>query len=211
MEVVEGIHQVDGVVGGPTLIVDDDGITLVDTGVPDSEEAILGSIEAIGRGRSDLRHVLLTHADGDHIGSLPAIVQAARPQVYAPQGEAEIIEGRRPMRGGGMISSPVRVDHVVKGGDRLPIHGGIRVIETFGHTAGHVSYLLERENLLIAGDALGNTNGLAGPNPEYTDDMDEGMRTVAKIAGVGPESLCFGHGAPIVGGAAEKLRALASE
>jgi glyoxylase-like metal-dependent hydrolase (beta-lactamase superfamily II) len=211
MEVIDGVHQVDGAHGGPMVIADEECVILVDTGVPGSEDAIFGTIDVLGRKRGDVAHILITHADGDHIGSLKALVDATGGRVYASQHEGEIIEGKRPTRGGQMVDEAVKVDHVVKDGDTLPLHGGIRVVETFGHTAGHVAYILERENLLIAGDALGNTNGLIGANPQYSDDVDEGGRAVAKLAEMGPDSIFFGHGPPIVGGAADKLRALASQ
>jgi glyoxylase-like metal-dependent hydrolase (beta-lactamase superfamily II) len=209
MKITDSIYQVDEVMGGPTVIVSGNEVALVDTGVPDSEEKIFALIESLGRKRSDLKHILLTHSDGDHIGSLPALAEASSARVYAQRDEAEVIGGRRKSRGGQIVSKAVSVDQIVKGGDVLPIHGGIRVLESFGHTAGHVSYHVLAEDLLIAGDCLNNLNGLTGSMPQYTADMDQAKLTLGKLAELGPDSLCFGHGPAIVGGAREKLRMVA--
>ena len=66
--IAEGIYHLDDVVGGPTLLVVADRITLIDTGLPGSEEAIFGALESLGRSPADIKLVLITHADGDHIG-----------------------------------------------------------------------------------------------------------------------------------------------
>lgn len=209
MKITDSIYQVDDVLGNPTVIVDDDALTLIDTGVPNSEGKIFALIESLGRKPSDLKHILLTHSDGDHIGSLPALVAAAHATVYAQSLEAEVIEGKRKSRGGQTVAQPVTVNVIVKEGDVLPMHGGVRVIEKFGHTLGHVSYLLLAENLLVVGDCLVNHEGLAGSMPQYTADAAKAQATVKKLAALAPDSLAFGHGPAIVGGVGERLRALA--
>src|SRR5689334_987966 len=98
--IAEGIHHLDEVVGGPTLLVAPDRITLVDTGVPGSEEQIFAAIDSLGRSRDDLKIVLITHADPDHVGALPAIVEETGAKVYAGEHEADVVEGRAPNRAG---------------------------------------------------------------------------------------------------------------
>src|SRR5438045_3187844 len=142
MKITETIYQVDDVLGSPALVLGDDYLTLVDAGVPNSEDKILALVESLGRKPADVKHILITHADGDHIGALPAMVAATGATVYAQREEAEVIQGTRKSRGGQMVATPVEVQQIVRGGDVLPIHGGIQVVETFGHTSGHVSYYL---------------------------------------------------------------------
>jgi glyoxylase-like metal-dependent hydrolase (beta-lactamase superfamily II) len=207
--VTESIHQRDELLGGPTLLAGATELVLVDTGLPGSEVAIFSLVDSLGRNRAELRHILVTHADPDHIGGLPALVEATDAQVYAQALEAEVIEGKRPGRGGEVVETPVSVARIVSEGEVLPLSGGIRVVESFGHTAGHVSYLLADGNVLLAGDALNNLEGLAGSPPEYTLDAGQARDAVRKLAALDPDTICFGHGPPIVGGAAERLRALA--
>jgi glyoxylase-like metal-dependent hydrolase (beta-lactamase superfamily II) len=205
----DDIHQLDDLVGGPTLLLDEDGVVLVDAGLAGSEGAIFALVESLGRERNQLRHVLITHSDSDHIGDLPAIVEASGARVYAQAAEAEVVGGARAGRSGQVVDRPVHVDQIVAEGDVLPLLGGIRVVETFGHTAGHVSYLIETGSVLIAGDALNNVDGLDGSMAQYTEDPERARQAVEKLARLEPDTICFGHGPPIVGGAAAQLEQLA--
>ncbi len=209
MKITNTVYQVDNVQGGPSVIVSDGYLTLVDAGVPDSEAPIFALIEALGRKPADVKHILITHSDRDHIGALAALVAATGAKVYAQRDEAEVIEGKRKSRGGQMVAAPVKVDQVVKEGDLLPLHGGVRVVESFGHTLGHVCYYLLSERLLFTGDCMTNTDGLTGSLPQYTADADLAKATVKKIAALAPDSLAFGHGPAVVGGAATQLKVLA--
>src|SRR5690349_8998227 len=58
------------------LVVDADGLTLIDTGAPGSEGAILGAIAELGKQPSDLRRIVLTHCHPDHAGSAAALQKA---------------------------------------------------------------------------------------------------------------------------------------
>jgi glyoxylase-like metal-dependent hydrolase (beta-lactamase superfamily II) len=208
MKINDTTYQVDDALGAPVLLVAPDYLTLVDTSVQGSEDKIFALIESLGRQRTDLHHILITHSDGDHVGSLPALVAATGANVYAQAQEAAVIEGKRPARSGQNVAKPVTVGQVVREGDMLDLHGGILVVETFGHTVGHVSYYMRAARLLIVGDCIVNTQGLASSIPQYTYDAVAARQTVHKLAMLEPESLVFGHGAPIIGGAASQLRAL---
>ena len=152
---------------------------------------------------------LITHADGDHIGALAAIVEASGAKVYAPEGEADIVEGQAPTRAGDTLPG-ASVERRLRDGDTLSFHGGIQVIGTVGHSPGHVSYYLPREGLLVAGDCVNNVNGLAGSMPQYTSDPEQARKAVRRIAQLRPGTICFGHGPSIVGNAAAQLDALAA-
>ena len=211
MQITPNIYQVDDTVGGVFLIVDDAYLSLVDSGVPQSDDKILAQIIALGRKPTDLKHILVTHSDGDHIGALPALVAASHAQVYAQADEAAVVTGQHKSRGGQMVmvAQAVPVSRIIKEGDVLPLHGGIRVVESFGHTTGHVCFHLLAQNLLFAGDCINNTQGLKGANPQYTLNMEQANATVKQLATLGVDSICFGHGPAIIGGAAAQLRQLA--
>ncbi|MCA1554386.1 MAG: MBL fold metallo-hydrolase [Chloroflexi bacterium] len=211
MKITEGVYQVDDVPGGPAVLVADGYVSVVDTGVPNSEGKILALIESLGRQPRDVNHILITHSDPDHIGSLPALVEATGATVYAQRDEAEVIQGTRPSRGGQVVTKPVEVEQMVRDGDVLPIHGGIQVVESFGHTTGHVCYYLLEQKLLLVGDCMVNADGLQGSYLHYTANMEQANDTVKKLAALlpPPELLVFGHGAPMVGGATEQIKRLA--
>jgi glyoxylase-like metal-dependent hydrolase (beta-lactamase superfamily II) len=207
VRVSDTVVQVDAM-GGPTLLLADGYVTLVDTGMPDEEDFVLEALAAAGRRPQDVRQILITHSDVDHIGGLPRLVAETGATVYAQEIEADVVEGRRPSRGGQMFQ-PTTVDEIVEDGQVLSFNGGIQVLSTFGHTIGHVSYFLPEEGVLVAGDCIGNADGLAGSRPQSTYDPDAARATVHKLAALAPRTVCFGHGPPIVGDAAAQLQELA--
>jgi len=162
-KVSESVYHLPEIVGGPTLLLGET-VTIVDTGVPGSEEAILAAVVESGRSPDEVRDIVITHADGDHVGSLRALVERTGATVWAGEHEADVIEGKAPARGGDVKESG-SVDRRVVPGETIPVHGGLETIDTRGHTAGHVSLFLPDDRVLIAGDALNNREGLTGSAP----------------------------------------------
>jgi glyoxylase-like metal-dependent hydrolase (beta-lactamase superfamily II) len=72
MQIASNIHIIPGVMATPYLLVDPDGLILIDTGIPGSAQKILRFIKPAGYAFKDLNRTLLTHADYDHAGSLAA-------------------------------------------------------------------------------------------------------------------------------------------
>ena len=110
---------------------------------------------------------MITHADGDHVGSLAALVARTGATVWAGAHEADVIEGKAPSRGGD-TNRTAAVDRRFVPGETLPLQGGIETVDTHGHTTGHVSLFLPRERILIAGDAINNVEGLGGSPEQNT-------------------------------------------
>ncbi|HEY1369832.1 MAG TPA: MBL fold metallo-hydrolase [Gaiellaceae bacterium] len=205
--ITDSIHHLPDVMGGPTLLVDEDEVVVIDTGVPGAEADILAALTELGREPQEVRHVLITHADGDHVGGLAALVAATGARVYASEHEADVIEGRAPARSG-ETREWGRVDERVRPGEKVSVHGGVEVVDTAGHTLGHVAYFLPREGVLVAGDCVNNREGLAGSPPQLTADADQARKAVRTIAVLAPRTLCMGHGPSLVGDAAEQLAEL---
>ena len=167
-----------------TLILDEqNGNTLIDAGLPGQAEVIGAALAEAGIGVRDLRRIIFTHQDLDHVGSGAALVRQSGARVLAHSADAphidgslrllkpspEMLEQRPQMREVLERLEPVGVDEHLEDGERLDIAGGIRVIFTPGHTPGHLSLYLERSKVLIAGDALRAERGsLNGPNPSMT-------------------------------------------
>jgi glyoxylase-like metal-dependent hydrolase (beta-lactamase superfamily II) len=158
----------------------------------------------LGRGPDEVRDIVITHADGDHIGGLSALVDQCGATVWAGEAEADVIEGLAPHRNGEIARSGT-VDRRFRPGETIPVHDGIQTVDTHGHTAGHVAYHLPDEQVLIAGDCLNNRSGLSGSAPEYTADPVEARKAVRAVAALRPDIVVFGHGPSIVGDAARQL------
>lgn len=90
-----------------------------------------------------------------------------------------------------------KVDQTIVENDRI---GNFRVIETPGHSEGHISLFREEDGVLIIGDAATNMNllttatGLRLPPNIFTSDQQRNIKSLQKLAELNPDILCFGHG-----------------
>src|SRR5215212_6561207 len=210
-----------------TLILDEqNGNTLVDAGLPGQAEAIGAALVEAGIGVRDLRRIIFTHQDLDHVGSGAALVRQSGATVLAHPADSPHIEGslrplkftpemleQRPqMREVLERLEPVGVDEHLADGDRLDLAGGTRVIFTPGHTPGHLSLYLERPRVLIAGDALTAEGGhLNGPNPSMTLDVGEAARSVRRLAELDVVTIVCYHGGVVGEHANGQLRRVIQE
>lgn len=220
-QITTGVHQVSR--GVNAFIIDgDEGVVLIDTGLPRQEGAISDGIEAIGRSLSDVTAILITHGHVDHVGGAAALAGSTSADVYASAGDAPMVEGRVqkppppvmeriPLMGRLMSflpsGTPVGVDHVIEGPDaRLP--GDIRAVPTPGHTPGHMSYVLDRAGgILFVGDAAVATRSgeiRRGWMNRATPTFDNSIRSLADQEF---EIACFGHAHAITTDAAAAFRA----
>ena len=210
-----------------TLIVDEqNGNTLVDAGLPDQMEAISAALVEAGIGVRDLRRIIFTHQDLDHVGSGAALVRQSGARVLAHSGDAPYIEGslrllkpspemleQRPqMRKVLEGLEPVGIDEYVENGTRLALAGGTKVISTTGHTPGHISLYMERSKVLIAGDALTAERGyLNGPNPSMTLDMRTALQSMRRLADLEIDTIVCYHGGVVSEDANGQLRRVIQE
>jgi glyoxylase-like metal-dependent hydrolase (beta-lactamase superfamily II) len=99
---------------------------------------------------------------------------------------------------------PVAIDQPLTAGEILPIAGGIEVIHTPGHCAGHVALLWRPGRMLFAGDVYMNLMGLG--DPVGFESLQEGRASQRKLASLSFDAAGFGHGAPIARDASTLLR-----
>src|SRR5689334_7213313 len=76
-----------------TLITDDAGVILIDTGFPGNRDDVLDSLRRLGFGVDDLRAILLTHAHVDHFGSAIWFAKTHGTPVYCHS--AEVAHSKR--------------------------------------------------------------------------------------------------------------------
>ena len=218
----------------PVVLWDgEDGITLVDAGLPGQLPRIEAGLKGLGLKLSDVRRLLLTHQDLDHIGSADAVVKATGAVVYAHAADVPYIQGEKPLlkmdagryesRIQGLseaqkkmvrevLASPprVRVQNVLGGGEELPFHGGVVVIPTPGHTPGHVCYYMKKQRLLLAGDAMRVEEGsLIGPSPMATPDMRSAVASLKSLLAFPIDSVLCYHGGLVSREVGSRLKELA--
>ncbi len=169
-------------------------VAIVDTGGAGSVDAIGQTITDLGLNFSNVKHVALTHAHPDHVGSIGAILSAAE-NAIAYAGVADVDRIQAELVG-------------VSDGDDI---FGMRVVGTPGHTVGHISMYDELTSTLIAGDAMnGVDGGVGGANPSFTQDMDLAGESIKALAQLQFDNVYFGHGEPVLGGASTAVIDLAA-
>ena len=219
--VVPGVYLLPFEIGQAYLWQWEDGLTVIDTGVTGSAPAILEAIGALGRRPADVQEIVLTHFHHDHCGGAVQLVQATGATVVAHQADAPVIRGERP--GAPPIltaaerplaeaifprvppAQPVRVDRAVDEG--ATTEGGGRLVSVPGHTPGSLALLLPRPSVLFTGDCIACAEGkpILGP---FNIDRSAALASARKVAALGCEVACFGHGPPLVGDASRQLRTL---
>jgi glyoxylase-like metal-dependent hydrolase (beta-lactamase superfamily II) len=192
------------------LVEEDDGLTLVDTAIPGSAKAIRAAADKLGR---PIVRIALTHAHGDHVGSLDALAKTLPGiEIAISERDARLLAkntttdpGEPPeakMRGSypGTRTRPTRT---LTAGDRV---GSLELVAAPGHSPGHVAFLDTRDRTLIAGDAFSTIGGVATSakaNPLFplpvmaTWHKPTALESARALRALDPVRLAVGHG-PIV-------------
>jgi glyoxylase-like metal-dependent hydrolase (beta-lactamase superfamily II) len=188
------------------LVHEDDGLTLIDTTLPGGTKAILAAAQRLG---APIVRIALTHAHGDHIGSLDELARALPDaEVIISSRDARLMakdmtlepgEPAAKLRGDyrGASTKPTRT---VEAGDRI---GSLEVIGSPGHTPGHVSFLDTRDRTLYCGDAFSTMGGVATtakgrmwfPLVQMaTWHRPTGLQSAKALRALDPARLASGHG-----------------
>jgi len=204
------------------FLVEADVLTLVDTGTPGGAQRLVAALRAMGREPRDVGRILLTHRHSDHAGNAGELARVTGAEVHAsPADGVFLAEGReqprpRPATALGRVMvpyvklalpwklPPVAVRQTLAGGEAV---GPFRVLDTPGHTLGHVSLLWPERGILFTGDAAANLTRV-GPHPAG-DDPARARESFAGLARADFDAACFGHGRSIGTDAAAAFRAAA--
>ncbi|MDZ5471547.1 MBL fold metallo-hydrolase [Bacillus sp. 31A1R] len=218
----------------PTLISDGKDAILIDAGMPGSLNQIQAEMEKQGLSLGQLRAIIITHQDLDHIGGVPELLEAIGDgvKIFAHELDRPYIEGKLPLiktdinkmskqvlqsfsdSDRELYKNPpkFKVDEIIADGDELPFFTGIKVISTPGHTPGHISLYVSEEKTLVAADALMNINGrLIGPVPQTTLDMSTAQQSVRKLLEYEIKTLICYHGGICEDQVKEQLTSLVDE
>ena len=183
------------------------GDVLVDAATRRAGRRILTQL----RGREVTAHAL-THAHPDHQGASHEVCTALGIPFWVGERDADaaedprLIKERQPhTRLNSVIdrfwTGPGHpVDRRLREGDTV---AGFSVLDVPGHSAGHVGYWRESDRVLVLGDVLNNMNivtgrrGLYEPKWFFTPDPERNRESIRRVAALGPDLVCFGHGPPL--------------
>lgn len=202
------------------LVEDEDGLTLIDAGLPWSTRVILNTIHAIGQ---PLRRIVITHAHPDHAGAAAKLSVLTSAEVYAHAADAPFLDGSRSMseESGYWLSRMV-----LKGGDRLgvldcasiarvhPVQHGqmvgrLKVIHTPGHTPGSISLWAQNERAVFCGDNLiYSSRVLRVGLPWFTLDHKMQSAGLQQYVDLDAQMLLSGHGPAFKGDVGAAVRRL---
>jgi glyoxylase-like metal-dependent hydrolase (beta-lactamase superfamily II) len=196
---------------------------LIDTGIAGQGDAIAGALAGWGLDRAALTHVLLTHWHPDHVGSAAEVSTWPNAQILAHRLDAPVIRGdnhgnfpsltHTEQQFYAQIASsvpnapPVRVDREL-GDDEHLEELGARVIYTPGHTDGSIAFLFAEAGVLFTGDVATQQRGQVALGP-FDNDRPAARRSFRKFADIEVDTVCFGHGQPLMGEETNKLKAAA--
>lgn len=200
------------------LVREEEGLTLIDSGLPGSTGAILSAAAEIGL---PITRITLTHAHGDHVGSFDAAAgQLPDAEVAITKRTARLLSGdlsldpgepQAKLRGG-FQKCATRPTRLVGPGDHI---GSLRIVASPGHTPDHVAFYDERDGSLIAGDAFQTLGGtaVAGqirwlfPLPAFaTWHKPTALAAARRLVDLNPARLAVGHGR-VIDAPQEEMRA----
>jgi glyoxylase-like metal-dependent hydrolase (beta-lactamase superfamily II) len=231
MRLASGLHRIGSDVVNTYLVEDASGITIVDAGLPGQLRELEQELTQLARSLDDVRGIVLTHGDTDHIGFAERLRQRNGIVVHVHELDAARARGEvkkpnsswgpikiRPLlrflwysaRRGGLRIKPVSEVVTFADGDVLDLPGTPRIIHAPGHTPGSVAVHVPAVDALFVGDAITTGNvltGERGPRPApFTLDPESALESLAKLEAVPATWVLPGHGAPWRGGVAEAIR-----
>jgi hydroxyacylglutathione hydrolase len=216
MEIIPSIHWIKGITAHCYIIVDKE-LTLIDTGMPHNAKKILRYItDELQRTPSELKTIVLTHCDIDHIGNALELRDLTGAKIAAHPQDAEVIAGKKDritpkggmrillkLLGSFMRVKPFQVDILINEGDNL---SSLTVLHMPGHTQGSIALYDSKRKVLFIGDTLGCRDGaVQGPSKSVTMDMKQAYKSIEKLKGLDFTVLLSGHGEPLKSDASSKV------
>ncbi len=220
--VTDKVHLARGPAVNWTLVADDAGVMLIDTGYPGDRKDVLASLRKLGYEAGDVRAILLTHAHIDHLGSaiwfanqhgtavfchidevghtkrehleqVPILDVALR--IWRPRWA---IWGAHVVLNGGLVRNGIPSARPLTTEMAASLPGRPMPIATPGHTGGHCSYVVD--GVLVSGDALITGHPLlrrSGPQllpAVFSHSQRDCLRSLEALALLDTEVLLPGHG-----------------
>jgi len=226
MKLADSLHRIGNDIVAVYLVDSADGVTVIDAGLPGHWRELLAELSSMGRSIDDVKGVILTHGDSDHIGFAERLRRDHGVPVFVHAADAERAKGAKPpatampkMKLGPLLQftgytirrNGLRPQHLtevveVTDGQVLDLPGAPEIIGMPGHSPGSIAVFVPSVDAVFVGDALTTRHVLTGavgaaPAP-FTDEPDDAIASLERLLPTGATWVLPGHGAPWSGGVA---------
>ncbi|MEA4822615.1 MAG: MBL fold metallo-hydrolase [Clostridiaceae bacterium] len=208
----------------PTLLLDSQNIILVDCGFIGSISILEKELQKHELSVSQLTGLVLTHHDHDHMGAAAALKRLnPHIKIHASNIEAPFISAQeKPLRlrqaeemqktllpeqqsfGKAFCDmlrrvEPVEVDSFLHDGDHMDWCEGCSILATPGHTPGHISLFMEKDSIIITGDAIALEDGKPViANPQFTLDFEQAAKSMEILLSLKAKAYYCYHGGILI-------------
>lgn len=224
MRLAPSLHRIGNDIVAVYLVDTPEGVTIIDAGLAGQWNELLDELRAMGRSLDDVRGVVLTHGDSDHIGFAERLRRDHGIPVHVHEADAARARGEETskpawghlklgptarflwyaLRRNGLRTTPLTEVVTVRDGDVLDLPGAPSVIGLPGHSPGSIAIHVPSVDAVFVGDGLTTRHvltGATGPRPApFTDDPAEALASLRRISGLGAAWVLPGHGSPWHGG-----------
>lgn len=212
------------------LVEDETGVTMIDAGLPGHWRELADELATMGRRLDDIRGVILTHGDSDHLGVAERLRSEHKVPIYIHEADAPLARGEArkqnppwgrlriratlgflwyAVRHGGVKARPVREVIGLSGDGSLQLPGRPEIIHVPGHSPGSVAIHVPSVKALFVGDALTTRHvltGVVGPQAApFTLDEAMALESLSRLERLDVDWILPGHGPPWDGGAADLI------
>jgi glyoxylase-like metal-dependent hydrolase (beta-lactamase superfamily II) len=231
MKLAPSLHRIGSSLVNSYLVEESGAVTIVDAGLPGYWRYLPNELAAMGRSLDDVRAIVLTHGDTDHVGFAERLRRERGVPVFVHELDVARARGevKKPSSGWG----PVKIGPLLgflaytglRGGLRVPpltevrtfgdgvtleVPGAPRIIHLPGHTPGSVAVHVPAVDAVFMGDAMTTRSvltGEVGPRlAPFTLDPSHAFASLAKLDGIDATWVLPGHGEPWDGGLQAALR-----
>jgi glyoxylase-like metal-dependent hydrolase (beta-lactamase superfamily II) len=231
MEIAKGLHRIGSDTVNSYLVVDEGGVTIIDAGLPRYWRLLNAELARLGLTLGDVRALILTHGDSDHIGFAAQLYREKGIPAYLHPADDERakLKVKKPTRGwgpvklsalagfmwysareGGLKIPPAGELRPVEDGEEMDVPGKPRIIHVPGHTPGSIAVHVPAVDALFLGDTMTTRNvltGVTGPKPApFTLQPEQAVASLDRIDKIDATWVLPGHGPAWDGGVPEAVR-----